>query len=116
VLGLTFKENVPRPAQYPGGGHRPPSCRTTASPSWFTIRWRTRPEAQKYYGIDLQDLASVQPADAVVLAVAHDAYTEMGVAGCCRLCRTDAPAMVLDLKGAYSPVAAKDAGAIYWRL
>jgi UDP-N-acetyl-D-galactosamine dehydrogenase len=115
VLGLTFKENVPdlrntrvvdivNELKDYGIGvrvHDP-----LADPA----------EALRYYGIRLEDIDDLPRVDAVVMAVAHDAYTEMGLAGCIRLCRNDGPPLVLDLKGTFSPEAARQAGAIYWRL
>ena len=38
-------------------------------------------EARKYYDVELQSLEAVKDTDAVILAVMHKAYRELGLAG-----------------------------------
>ena len=113
VLGLTFKEDVPdlrntrvvdivRELQDYGVEvlvHDP-----MADPL----------EAEAYYGIKLQAWTELNPVEAVILAVRHKAYVEMGLSGIAALCHGEQP-LVLDLKSAFDP--SESEGAITcWRL
>jgi UDP-N-acetyl-D-galactosamine dehydrogenase len=53
--------------------------------------------------------------DAVVLAVIHERYKQMGLTRMANLCPNGNPILV-DVKGAFSPVEAAEAGIAYWRL
>src|SRR5207245_9205675 len=64
------------------------------------------------YGLTLQK--EPQPADAVVLAVAHDAYRKSGWPLITRLLK-DGRGLVMDVKGALDPLK-KPAGIQVWRL
>ena len=72
-------------------------------------------EAQQYYGVELQPLDMIKDADAVILAVMHKAYREMGLEGISRLFSHN-PAPFIDVKGCFSPQAAHQLGLRYWRL
>ncbi|MBX6328754.1 MAG: nucleotide sugar dehydrogenase [Pseudolabrys sp.] len=96
VLGLTFKENVPdirnskvidivRELERDG-------VRTQLHDPLASAE-----EAEAEYGVRLGDLATMKPADAVVLAVAHDAYVTQGWPLMTRLLR-DGAGLVLDVK------------------
>lgn len=113
VLGLTFKENVPdirntrvidivREAESFGVAvqvHDP-----LADPH----------AAREEYGIDLVDGADLAPADAVVLAVAHDGFREAGWAGILPLLK-EGRGLVVDIKGCLERNAMPD-GITLWRL
>jgi len=111
VLGLTFKENVPdlrntrvvdiirelEDYQIRVAVHDP-----MADPD----------EAHRYYGIRLVEMDVIRDVDAVVMAVAHRPYMEMGMAGMAALCG-EVP-LVIDVKAALPPGDAD--GVAYWRL
>jgi len=113
VLGLTFKENVPdtrnsrvidivRELQSFGLAvqlHDP--CADAA-------------DAKHEYGVTLTELGALQPADAIVLAVAHDLYVEGGWPLIRRLLRKDG-GLVLDVKTKLDRIS-KPADVELWRL
>ncbi len=72
-------------------------------------------EARKHYGIDLTPLESMSGVDAVILAVPHAFYRNMGIDAVSRLC-VDSRPIVIDVKGAFTPEAARKIQAHYWRL
>ena len=72
-------------------------------------------EARQYYGVELQPLDAIKDADAVILAVLHRAYKEFGLAGISGLCN-GGNALVIDVKGCFSPDEARKLGITYWRL
>ena len=116
VLGLTFKENVPDirntrvidvveelkdydidvivndPVAYPD-------------------------EALHEYGIEITPLEQIEPVDALVLAVGHNAYKSISLQEFKGMCKADAGECVLvDVKGSVNPREAEDAGFVYWSL
>ncbi len=114
VLGITFKENVPDLrntrvvdiiAELDDYGidvlvHDP-----LADPA----------ESQKYYGVDLLDLERIEGVDALILAVCHQYYKEMGLARLASLCGGKRP-IIVDVKGVFDPDAAVQNEIRYWRL
>ena len=70
---------------------------------------------KKYYDLDLVEMDRLNGVDAVVMAVIHDAYRELGLKGMSRLCPNGDP-IVIDVKSAFSPREASEAGITYWRL
>jgi UDP-N-acetyl-D-galactosamine dehydrogenase len=72
-------------------------------------------EARQYYGVDLQPLDGIKDADAVILAVMHKEYREIGLEGIRGLCNGN-NALVIDVKGCFSPQEAQKLGITYWRL
>ena len=114
VLGITFKEDVP-------------DLRNTKvvdivreledyGVEVFTHDPLADPiEAKGYYGIDLCTLDDLNGVDGVVLAVVHDAYRNMQISDIAGLCSTE-PALLIDVKGVFSPQQAEELGITYWRL
>ncbi|MGD8368541.1 MAG: nucleotide sugar dehydrogenase [Desulfobacterales bacterium] len=114
VLGLTFKENVPdlrntrvvdivRELEEYGiavSVHDP-----LADPE----------EAKRYYGISLHALEELAGSEAVVVAVMHRRYREMGLERIAALCG-GRPALVLDVKSGFDRDEAKRLGLIYARI
>lgn len=114
VLGLTFKEDVPdlrntrvvdiiRELEDYGVEvlvHDP-----MADPE----------EAERYYGIRLAAMDDLTHIDAVVVAVLHEAYRQMGLKAIAGLCGNALP-VVFDLKGAFRPRDAEALNIAYWRL
>jgi UDP-N-acetyl-D-galactosamine dehydrogenase len=72
-------------------------------------------EARQYYGVELQPLDAIKDTDAVILAVTHQEYREMGLKKISGLC-TDSHAPFIDVKGCFSPQEAQKLGLRYWRL
>ncbi|HMO46204.1 MAG TPA: nucleotide sugar dehydrogenase [Rubrivivax sp.] len=113
VLGMTFKENCPdirnskvidvvRELQSYGANVLVHDPLADAA------------ECEHEYGIGLTDWAALPPASAIVAAVSHQEYTEMGLE---RLLRKLAPGGVFaDVKSAYDPSALQAAGVRPWRL
>jgi len=113
VLGLTFKENCPdlrnskvvdiiRELQDYGIDVQVHDPLADAA------------EAGHEYGVTLTPFASLRPAAAVVLAVAHRAFQDISVA---RLAALMGPKKVLvDVKGICDPRAVAAAGIRFWRL
>ena len=114
VLGITFKEDVPDlrntrvvdiVAELADYGvdvlvHDP-----LADPE----------ESRAYYGVELQPLDHLEGVDALVVAVAHRAYREMGLEQLARLCN-GSRAVVVDVKSAFDPDEAARKDLLYWRL
>lgn len=77
VLGVTFKENVP-------DLRNSKVVDIVRELESFGIKvqvsdpWADRTEALNEYGIELSDHKEQQPADAIVLAVAHDNFVNLG--------------------------------------
>ncbi len=72
-------------------------------------------EAQSYYDIQLQPLEKIENLDAVILAVMHQVYRDSGLAGIAGRC-ADGSALVIDVKGCFSPEEADRLGVTYLRL
>ncbi|MEA3280815.1 MAG: nucleotide sugar dehydrogenase, partial [Thermodesulfobacteriota bacterium] len=72
-------------------------------------------EANKYYGVELKEMDRLAGVDAVILAVSHKAYKEIGFSGVAGLCRNKIP-IVVDLKGVFSYGEAEKMNVRYWRL
>ena len=71
-------------------------------------------EAKAYYGVDLKTLDQLKGVDALVVAVAHQPYRDMGLARLAGLC--GGRAVVVDVKSAFEPGDAEKEGINYWRL
>jgi UDP-N-acetyl-D-glucosamine/UDP-N-acetyl-D-galactosamine dehydrogenase len=71
--------------------------------------------ARFHYGVDLMSLKDIHDVDAVVLAVAHRAYKDMGLAQIAALCCKDRP-ILIDIKALFEPEKAHSLGIHYWRL
>ena len=115
ILGLTFKENVP-------------DLRNTKVVDIirelkdFGIEvlvndpMADREEAARYYGIELTGLEDMGSVDAVVVAVMHKAYKEMGLNGILSECCKDDRPIVVDIKGGFEANQVKERAITYWRL
>ena len=72
-------------------------------------------EAKTYYGVDLTPLEQLEGVDALVVAVAHQPYREMGLEKLAALCSGSRP-LVVDVKSNFDPEDAAEKGITYWRL
>jgi UDP-N-acetyl-D-glucosamine/UDP-N-acetyl-D-galactosamine dehydrogenase len=114
VLGLTFKENIP-------------DLRNTRVIDIITELkdygvhvlvhdpMADPAEVDHYYGLTMTPVQNIQEVDAVIVAVAHQAYQHLGLAGMAGLCRDSRP-IVVDVKAIFDPEEARRLGIHYWRL
>jgi UDP-N-acetyl-D-glucosamine/UDP-N-acetyl-D-galactosamine dehydrogenase len=111
VLGLTFKENVVdvRNSQVFDIIRELQSFGVSVQ---VNDPLADKAAALKEYGLTLQN--DPKPADAIILAVAHDAYRTAGWPLIMRLLKNDR-GLVMDVKGALDPLK-KPAGIEVWRL
>jgi len=72
-------------------------------------------EAQQYYGLELAPIETLKGADAVVVAVLHQAYREMGLGAIADLCAKGEP-IVVDVKGGFDSDQADQMKIKYWQL
>ena len=72
-------------------------------------------EAKAYYGVDLKSLSDLDGVDALVVAVGHKAYKEMGLVRLAGMC-SNGRAVIADVKSTFDPESARENGIIYWRL
>jgi UDP-N-acetyl-D-galactosamine dehydrogenase len=114
VLGLTFKEDVPDirntkvvdiVSELQGYGIQVLVHDPLADAD----------EMKRHYNLHMADLASIRDVDAVVVAVAHQAYRQMGLVEIAGLCRDTNPVLV-DVKNLFSRTEAESLGIRYWRL
>jgi UDP-N-acetyl-D-glucosamine/UDP-N-acetyl-D-galactosamine dehydrogenase len=113
VLGLTYKENVPdiRNSKVPDIVNELRSSGVKVSVHDPLARVD---EAKEEYDISLMDLKAMSPADAVILAVAHQEYVIGGWPLVARLLKRGA-GIVLDVKSKLDR-SMKPAGIELWRL
>lgn len=114
VLGLSFKENIPDLRntrvidiinELKDYGVEVLTHDPLADPE----------EARQHYNIEIASLKEIKNVDAVVLAVAHRYYQEMGLSRIAGLCRKGQP-ILLDIKAIFEPETASSTGINYWRL
>ena len=72
-------------------------------------------EAKRLYGIEFAEPDAVRNMDAVIFAVAHDAFKSMDPAGM-NIFFAPGGKAVLDVKGIFNRRDFEDAGFVYWRL
>jgi UDP-N-acetyl-D-galactosamine dehydrogenase len=114
ILGLSFKENVP-------------DLRNTRVIDIITELKEygvevlvhdplaLPEEALRHCGVELVPMKDVHDVDAIVLAVAHRVYQDMGLTRIAALCRKGCP-MLIDIKAVFEPQQAHSLGIHYWRL
>lgn len=114
VLGFTFKENCP-------------DTRNTKVmdivnelKEYGIVPVITDPEAdegeaERLYGVSFTDMKEIKDMDAVILAVAHDGFRQLGRKDMDRLYGSGKK-VLLDLKGLLDRQAFEAAGYCYWRL
>ena len=114
ILGITFKEDVPdlRNTKVVDMIHE---LEDYGVDVLISDPLADPAEALKYYGVDLQPLSQIKDLDAVILAVMHREYREQGLDAIAGRC-ADSNALVIDVKGCFSPEEARRSGITYWRL
>ncbi len=114
VLGLSFKENVPDLRNT-----RVVDIINELEDYGVTVLAHDPlaipEEAREHCGIELVSIKSIKDVDAVILAVAHREYLELGIEKVSSLCRKSRP-ILLDIKAVFQPQQAHSLGINYWRL
>ncbi len=114
VLGLSFKENVPDLRntrvidiiqELEDYGVTVSAHDPLAIPE----------EAREHCGIEIVPLKQIKNMDAVILAVAHHEYRELGIEKIASLCRKKHQ-ILIDIKAVFKPDQARSLGITYWRL
>ncbi len=113
MLGLTFKEDVPD-IRNSKVADIVRELRSFGIPAQVHDPLALPGEARQEYGIDLVDEASLLPADAVILAVAHREYLASGWPLVSRLLK-GGKGIVMDVKAKLDR-AQKPDGVTLWRL
>ncbi len=113
VLGLTFKENVPDLRNTRVVDMIQDLTEYGVQPLVHDPRADAE-EALTHCGVWLCDMADLQDVDAVVVAVPHDEYLEMGLEKLAALCRNQP--LIVDVKSGFDPAEAAERGIAYWRL
>ncbi len=72
-------------------------------------------EANKYYGIELQEFDRLSGVDAVIVAVIHQYYKKEGLLNIARLC-LNKTSIVIDIKGAFNKDEVEKNNITCWRL
>jgi UDP-N-acetyl-D-galactosamine dehydrogenase len=72
-------------------------------------------EARSHLNVALRDMGDIRQMDAVIAAVMHREYRSLGLAGIADLCG-DNDALVVDIKGMFSPEGAASLNIRYWRI
>jgi UDP-N-acetyl-D-galactosamine dehydrogenase len=114
ILGVTFKENVPdiRNSRVIDVVRELQSFGVKVQ---IADPWADPVAVEDEYGIALRDIDALEPADAVILAVAHDVYIAGGWRLVQRLLHEDGAGLVLDVKMKLDR-GTKPAALALWRL
>jgi UDP-N-acetyl-D-galactosamine dehydrogenase len=114
VMGLTFKENIP-------------DLRNTKVVDIIkelqdygvevlvNDPWASPADVEKCCGLKPVSLEEIRGVDAIVFAVAHSAYQELGVNRIASM-YNDACPIIVDVKGIFLPSDIHKEGILYWRL
>lgn len=115
ILGFTFKENCPDTRntkiidifrELKEYGITALICDPSADAA----------EAKRLYGIDFVQMDEIVDMDAVILAVAHEAFRSLDVKTLDAMYRAQDTKVLLDLKGILDKETFAQAGYLYWRL
>lgn len=115
ILGFTFKENCPdtRNTKIIDIYHELQEYGITAQ---IADPAADAAEAKHLYGIEFVDAESFKDMDAIILAVAHDAFKALTPEIIGSYYRPGSTKVLLDLKGLLNKSDYVDAGYLYWRL
>lgn len=115
ILGFTFKENCPDTRntkiidifrELKEYGITALICDPSADAA----------EAKRLYGVDFVQMDEIADMDAVILAVAHEAFHSLDVKTLDAMYRAQDTKVLLDLKGILDKDTFAQAGYLYWRL
>jgi len=116
ILGFTFKENCPDTRNSKVIDIVRELNEYGITPM-ITDPAADKAEAEREYGITFSEESQIKEMDAVVLAVAHEAYKSMTMEQMDKFFRADNRKKILvDLKGILDKEAYQAAGYLYWRL
>ena len=114
VLGLTFKEDVPDLRNT-----RVVDIISELSDYGMSVMvhdpMADAEEARRFYGLSLSPLEDLENVDAVVMAVAHGVYQDLGLKGLANI-YGGGQKIFVDVKGQMDPCEARELGLVYWRL
>lgn len=113
ILGLTFKEDCPD-LRNSGVANIIRELRDYGITPQVADPLALPGEARHEYGVELVPLEQLQPASAVIAAVAHAQYRALSQEALLGLMRE--PRILLDIKGMFDKSALGDAGVRVWRL
>lgn len=117
ILGFTFKENCPdtRNTKIIDIYNELREYGITAAIADPTA---DADEAKRLYGIEFVDMSAIKDCDAVILAVAHEAFRDLAAADLDRMFKKteNGKKVLIDIKGLLDRKAYEAAGYNYWRL
>ena len=114
VLGLTFKENIPD-IRNTRVVDIIKELRGYGIEVFLHDPHADTAEVRSHYRLELTPLKEIMDMDAVIVAVAHEEYRQLGLAGIAGRCRNGIP-VVADVKGLFSAGEAARLGIRYWSL
>ncbi len=114
ILGITFKENVPD-IRNTKVIDIIDELRDYEIDVVVNDPFAEPGETFEHHKIELHDIESIKGVDAVVVAVTHQPYKEMGLDEIAGLCTKGTP-LVIDIKGLFSKEEAEKKNITYWRL
>jgi UDP-N-acetyl-D-galactosamine dehydrogenase len=114
VLGLTFKENVPdlRNTRVIDIIHE---LKEYGIDVHVHDPYADVDEAHDYFQLKLTSMEEIPKVNAVILAVKHQKYIDMGLSQICNLCAPDS-LLIIDVKNAFNPQEAEELNILYWCL
>jgi UDP-N-acetyl-D-galactosamine dehydrogenase len=114
ILGLTFKENVPdlRNTKVIDIIHE---LEEYGLKVHVHDPYAEETEARNHLNLSLTNLSDIPKVNAVIIAVKHQEYLNMGLEKISQLCIPECP-LVIDVKNAYAPESARELGVMYWCL
>ena len=116
ILGFTFKENCPD-TRNSKVIDIVKELREYGIEPVITDPVAESAETQREYGISLSDISAVKDMDAVILAVAHEAYRALTMEQIGSMYASENSIRVFsDIKGLFDRKAYEQAGYLYWRL
>ena len=117
IFGLTFKENCPdiRNSKVNDAIRRLESYGVAPI---VVDPWASAVETRKEYGVELVPIEEVANVDCVIVAVAHDAFREIGLSRIKEMFRAcpDGEKVLIDVKGIFSISDLRASGMLWWRL
>ena len=118
ILGMTFKENCPdiRNTKVIGIINRLKEYSVKVS---VNDPWANKDEVKQCYNIDLCKQETINDADCVVVAVAHNEFLTKGLQGVLNMFNNELPAnekILIDIKSIYDLKELDSSGITYWRL
>lgn len=117
ILGLTFKENCPDTRNSKVSDIICHLNKYGISPV-VVDPWASERDAMHEYGVSLTKLESVNDADCIIVAVAHNEFKAIGLDEIKRMFRNgpDNEKVLIDVKGLYRIEELNDSGLQWWRL